>query len=471
MTNKGDFKQLWLTILTAFSQKIPRSDFITWFKNTAILSQDGTSMVIGTPTVFNRDMLVKNFQQSLLETIQIILPEMQDISFVVEGFLHDKDERVLNLLTISPDPKKKNPPQEITLVEGITSKILNPKYSLENFVVGPDNQLAHAACMAVARKPGDGYNPLFVYGGVGLGKTHLLQGTGNEILRRFPKKIVVYATSEKFTNEVIEAIRNRKGDKLREKYRQVDVLIIDDVQFLANKEQTQIEFFHTFNTLHEAHKQIIISSDRPPQELDLLEPRLRSRFEWGMMVDIGFPDFETRVAILQMKVQEKGIFISNDVLSFIASNVTASVRELEGVLNQAIALYELRHITPTVKSIAPMLKKLHTNSKIVGMPDTASSDGVRTVEDIVRVVADYFKLLPEDLTGDHRQSDIVLARQIAMYVAKKYFKMTYQYIGTYFQNRIHTTVMHAVEKIEKEIETDKQLKRDINALLHDMGVL
>jgi chromosomal replication initiator protein len=190
-----------------------------------------------------------------------------------------------------------------------------------------------------------------------------------------------------------------------------------------------------------------------------------------MMVDIGFPDFETRVAILQMKVQEKGIFISNDVLSFIASNVTASVRELEGVLNQAIALYELRHITPTVKSIAPMLKKLHTNSKIVGMPDAASSDGIRSIEDIVRVVADYFKLLPEDLMGDSRRADIVLARQIAMYIAKKYFKMTYQYIGTYFQNRIHTTVMHAVEKIEKEMETDKQLKRDINALLHDMGVL
>jgi chromosomal replication initiator protein len=469
--SQEDLKQLWFTILTAFAQKIPRSDFITWFKNTAILSREGAAMVIGTPTVFNRDMLVKNFEQPLLETVQTILPDIQDISFVVEGFLHDKDERVLNLLLISPDPKKKNPPQEITLIEGITSKILNPKYKLENFVVGPDNQLAHAACMAVARKPGDGYNPLFVYGGVGLGKTHLLQGTGNEILRRFPKKIVVYATSEKFTNEVIDAIRNRRGDKLREKYRQVDVLIIDDVQFLANKEQTQIEFFHTFNTLHEAHKQIIISSDRPPQELDFLEPRLRSRFEWGMMVDIGFPDFETRVAILQMKVQEKGIFISNDVLSFIASNVTASVRELEGVLNQAIALYELRHITPTVKSIAPMLKKLHTNSKIVGMPDAASSDGIRSIEDIVRVVADYFKLLPEDLMGDSRRADIVLARQIAMYIAKKYFKMTYQYIGTYFQNRIHTTVMHAVEKIEKEMETDKQLKRDINALLHDMGVL
>jgi len=469
--SQEDLKQLWFTILTTFAPQIPRSDFITWFKNTAIISWDGVHMVIGTPTVFNRDMLVKHFQQPLLETAKTILPDIQDISFVIEGLLHDKDERVINLLTISPDPKKKNPPQEITLVEGITSKILNPKYKLENFVVGPDNQLAHAACMAVARKPGEAYNPLFVYGGVGLGKTHLLQGTGNEILRRFPKKVVVYATSEKFTNEVIEAIRNRRGDKLREKYRQVDVLIIDDVQFLANKEQTQIEFFHTFNTLHEAHKQIIISSDRPPQELDFLEPRLRSRFEWGMMVDIGFPDFETRVAILQMKVQEKGIFISNDVLSFIAANVTESVRELEGVLNQAIALYELRHITPTVKSIAPMLKKLHTHTKIVGMPDSVSPNGVRSVEDIVRVVADYYKLLPEDLMGDSRRADIVLARQIAMYIAKKYFKMTYQYIGTYFQNRIHTTVMHAVEKIETEMETDKQLKRDINALLHDMGVL
>jgi chromosomal replication initiator protein len=471
MAETSELKQLWFTILTALSQRIPRSDFITWFKNTAILSQEATMMIIGTPTVFNRDMLVKNFEQPLLETVQTILPEIQTLSFVVEGFLHDKDERVINLLQIAPDPKKKNPPQEITLIEGITSKVLNSKYNLENFVVGPDNQLAHAACMAVARKPGEAYNPLFVYGGVGLGKTHLLQGTGNEILKRYPKKIVVYATSEKFTNEVIEAIRNRKGDKLREKYRQVDVLIIDDIQFLANKEQTQIEFFHTFNTLHEAHKQIIISSDRPPKELDSLEPRLRSRFEWGMMADVGFPDFETRVAILQMKAQEKGVFISNDVMAFIASNVTESVRELEGVLHQAIALYELRNITPTVKSIAPMLKKLHSADKLVGLPDSGSVDGVRTIEDIVRVIADYYKLRPEDLIGDNRRADIVLARQIAMYIAKKYFKMTFQYIGTHFHDRIHTTVMHACDKIIKEMEEDKQLKRDINALLHDMGVL
>lgn len=471
MTTQKELKQYWLTILTEISQKIPRSDFITWFKNTAILQMERNRLVIGTPTVFNRDMLVKNFQDKILSAVQIVQPDITNIVIEVHGYLHDKDERIINLLSISPDPKKKSPPQEITLVEGITSKVLNPKYTLENFVVGPDNQLAHAACMAVARKPGEAYNPLFVYGGVGLGKTHLLQGIGNEILKRFPKKIVVYATSEKFTNEVIEAIRNRKGDKLREKYRQVDVLIIDDVQFLANKEQTQIEFFHTFNTLYEAHKQIVVSSDRPPKELDLLEPRLRSRFEWGMMVDIGFPDFETRVAILQMKTQEREIFISNEVLQFIAANVTESVRELEGVLHQAIALYELRHITPTVKSIAPMLKKLHGTMKVVGGPLDESSSGVRSIDDVINKVAEYFKLLPEDVTGENRRADIVLARQTVMYIAKKYFRMTYQSIGTHLGNRIHTTVIHACEKIEQEIEKDKNLKRDINALLHDMGVL
>ncbi len=466
-----DYKKTWHAILMELSKQMSRSDFITWFKNTAILRMENALLVVGTPTVFNQEMITKNYLEPLLAAVKTILPEVQTVQMEVDGLLHDKDERVVSLVQISPDPKKKNPPAEVMVGDGLTSRVLNPSYSLENFVVGPDSQLAHAACMAVAHKPGGAYNPLFVYGGVGLGKTHLLQGTGNEILKNFPRKTVVYATSEKFTNEVIDAIRNRRAEKLREKYRMIDVLIIDDIQFLANKEQTQIEFFHTFNTLYESHKQIIVSSDRPPKELDLLEPRLRSRFEWGMMVDVGFPDYETRVAILQTKCQERGLFISQDVLSFIASNVTDSVRELEGVLQQAVALYELKHITPTVKSIAPMLKKLHNNSPLKGAPVEQEQQETRDLTDILARVADYFKLLPEDVLGESRRADIALARQVAMFIAKKYYKYTYQHIGTHFKDRIHSTVMHSVEKIEQKMKTDKQLVRDINALLHEMGVL
>lgn len=413
-------------------------------------------------------MLSRQYQQPVLSALQAVLPHIREVVFEVDGYLHDEDERVVDVLKVSKEQGKKAEEREVTILPGVTSKVLNPKHTLDNFVVGPDNQLAHAAASAAGHKPGEAYNPLFIYGNVGLGKTHLLQAIGNEVLKRFPRKVVVYTTSEGFTNEFVDAIRARKTEKLREKYRKIDVLIMDDVQFLAGKEQTQIELFHTFNTLYEMKKQIVLSSDRPPKELDLLEQRLRSRFEWGMIVDIGFPDVETRTAILQQKCQERGVFISADVLSFIASNVQESIRELEGVLNQAVANFELRSMTPTVKNIAPMLRKLYPRTKLVGTGEEQQE--VRSIAAVIARVAEYYRLEGADLVGENRRADISAARQVAMYIAKKYLKLTYQHIGEAFGKRIHTTVMHSVDKVAKELAKNPQLQRDVNALLAEFGM-
>jgi chromosomal replication initiator protein len=424
--------------------------------------------VVAASTVQRKDMLVRQYLPLLQEAMATIMPEVKETIVEVDGYLHDSDERVVDVFKLSKDQTKKKEAPEITVAPGVTSKTLNAHYTLENFVVGADNQLAHAAASAAARKPGEAYNPLFIYGNVGLGKTHLMQAIGNEILKKTPKKTIVYTTSEGFTNEFVDAIRGRKTEKLREKYRKIDILIMDDVQFLAGKEQTQMELFHTFNTLYEAHKQIVLSSDRPPKELNLLEPRLRSRFEWGMIVDIGFPDVETRTAILQQKCQERGVFISPEVLSFIASNVRDSVRELEGILNQAIANYELRNMTPTVQNMTPMLRKLYPHSQLVGVSDETQGRP-ENMDTLIESVARYYHLTQDDLRGDGRRSDIALARQVVMFIAKKNFRLTYQHIGEALGNRIHTTVMHAVEKIEREMKKDEQLQRDVNALSADLA--
>ena len=307
---------------------------------------------------------------------------------------------------------------------------------------------------------------------MGLGKTHLLQGVGNEILKRYPKKKIVYVTSEKFTNELIEAIGNHKTDQLRKKYREIDVLIVDDIQFLAHKQQTQIEFFHTFNELHQVKKQIILSSDRPPKELVQLERRLQSRFEMGMIVDVAMPDFETRCAILQSKCQDRGIILSQEVIEFIAHNVQTSIRELEGVLQQAIAQYELSQVTPTIKTIGPLLLKLNKNQRLIGYANEyASKSKATTIEDVMREVAPFYHVSVDDVLGESRRKEIVLARSVVMYIAKHDLKMTFERIGELMGGRLHSTVMHSCTKIEKILKKDEHLKRDINGLRLELGLL
>ena len=324
---------------------------------------------------------------------------------------------------------------------------LNPKYTFDTFVVGNNNNLAHAAALAVADNPAKTYNPLFIYGGVGLGKTHLMQAIGNRILKNNRNMNVVYVTSENFTNQLIISIKDLKNDPFRNKYRNADVLIIDDIQFIAKKERVQEEFFHTFNTLYENGKQIIISSDKQPKDIQFLEERLKSRFEWGLLADISNPDYETRVAILRKKAQDEGIIIDNEIIANIAAKIDSNIRELEGVFNKIVARASLTHIPITVELAENVINEFISKKEKV-----ISSDFIQDV------VSKYFSIDKKDLTGNKRSSDIARPRQIAMYLCRDVANMTFPQIGIDFGNKDHSTVMHAYRKIEKEVKENTSTK-------------
>ena len=466
-------KDLWISIINELSQRIERTQIITWFKNTAILSLENGLITIGLPLPFFLNWHTTHFAKVILKSAQKIDSTIKNVAYEVDISLTDNDPRVIDLLKHFPEKKSRKLPKkdEVKLADGVISKIFNPKYTLENFIIAPENRLAHAACMNVAKYPGENYNPLFIYGGVGLGKTHLLQGTGNEMRLNDPSKVVVYNTTENFVNEVVNSIQSRSMKYLRNKYRKVDALIIDDIQFIANKDRTQEEFFHTFNTLYELGKQIIISSDHPPHELTLLNERLISRFESGMIVDVKLPDYETRLAILQHKCQEAQVFINHEVLEFIAFNVTYSVRALEGVLTQAIAQYELEHTAPTVKSVSEIIKRNQKNVKLVGfIEDDPSSHSAVTIDQLIDMVSDYYMVPKSDVMGASRSREYMVPRQIIMYLAKTKLRMSLVKIGQNFGNRNHTTVMHAIKKIQKQIKNDRQLLRDVNAIAKEAGI-
>lgn len=334
---------------------------------------------------------------------------------------------------------------------------LNPKYTFNTFVVGSNNKFAHAASLAVAESPGEIYNPLFLYGGVGLGKTHLMHSIAHFILEHKPDMKILYVTSEEFTNEIIEALRNGNNSaitKFRDKYRNIDVLLIDDVQFIIGKESTQEEFFHTFNTLHSARKQIILSSDRPPKDMDILEERIRSRFEWGLMADIQSPDYETRMAILRKKQEMDGYDVGNDVIEYIAQNVKSNIRELEGSLNKVIALANLekREINLQLAEKA-LIDIISPNEKKIITPDY-----------IINTVAEHFDITPDDIKGDKRSSKIAHPRQIAMYLCREMTGMNLQRIGEYMGGKDHTTIMYGIRKIESQIKSSDSIKNTIQLL-------
>lgn len=468
-----NFDELWLKILTSFESKLQRGQFITWFRDTAVLGIEEGKLVIGLPLPMTLNWHLEHYQVQTLEFAKEVDPTITQIVYKVDGALKDNRARTIDLLEHFPEQKKRKLPnkQEVKMAEGVISKILNPRYTLENFIVGSNNRLANAACQSVATQPGGKYNPLFLYGGVGLGKTHLLQGTGNAILRQMPRAAVVYTTSEDFTNQVVEAIRSQKMDQFRKRYRQVDVLIIDDVQFLANKERTQEEFFHTFNALYEDRKQIILSADRPPQELDL-EDRLISRFERGMIADVSEPDYETRLAILVEKAQEYELFIDMSVLQFIAEHTTKNVRELEGILMQAVALYELEQRMPTIKSIAEIMRKLNKDPLVeeedIGFvkPEKRAA----TFQDVLEAVSRYYSVSVQDMVGASRVREILIPRQIAMFLGKKYLRMSFVRLGEQFSNRDHTTVMNACDKTEERMQNDAQLLREVHAIETELGL-
>jgi chromosomal replication initiator protein len=463
----GAAHDLWVEVLRKLEPQVQRSQFITWFRDTAVLGREEGTLIIGLPLPMSLSWHLEHYRPLTLQMAQEIDATIEQVVYKVDGGLKDDRGRAIDILALFPEPKRRKLPgrPEVKLAEGLVSKILNPRYTLDNFVVGANTRLAYAACQAVAAQPGGRYNPLFLYGGVGLGKTHLLQATGNAILKQTPRAAIVYTTTEDFTNQVVEAIQHQRMEQLRKRYRTVDILIIDDVQFLANKERTQEEFFHTFNALTEDHKQIILSADRPPQELQL-EARLTSRFERGMIADVSVPDYETRLAILLAKAQEYELFIDTSVLQFIAEHVTRNVRELEGILMQAVAQYELEQRMPTIKSIAEIMRKLnkdpHENETPVGF--TAAPQRAATFQDLLEAISRYYSVSVQDMLGASRIREILLPRQIAMYLAKKYQRLSYVRIGELFSGRDHTTVMNAVEKIEDKLQHDPQLLREVRAL-------
>ncbi len=466
------FRDLWLEILKKIEPQVQRGQFITWFKDTAVLGLEEGTLVVGLPLPMTLNWHLEHYRGFTLQAAQELDSSITQVVYQVDVGLKEDFARAVNLLESFPDQKRRKLPgrQEVKLAEGIVSKILSPRYTMENFVVGSDNRLAYAACQSVALQPGGKYNPLFLYGQVGLGKTHLLQATGNAILKQNPRATVVYTTTEDFTNQVIEAIQHQKMEQFRRRYRLVDVLIIDDVQFLANKERTQEEFFHTFNALYEERKQIILSADRPPQELQL-EDRLTSRFERGMIADVSLPDYETRLAILVEKAKEYQLFIDMNVLQFIAEHSHKNIRELEGILMQAVAQYELEQRMPTVKSIAEIMRKLnkdpHMDEEQVGFVQLPGRHV--TVPDVMEAVSRYYSVSVQDMMSQSRVREILIPRQIVMHLLKKYLRTSFVRIGECFGGRDHTTVMNAVTKIESRMQNDAQMMREVRAIEKELG--
>lgn len=470
--------ELWKKILQRLEPTIEKRNFITWFQNTGIIKKEEGTIHVGVPTTFARDWLTEKYNLKILQAAQEMNPEINEIIYEVHSSLSDpEDTRAVDMRKIFKNTiktvRKISKKAEIKVGStGLSSKILNPKYRLENYISGNENRLPHAVAEAVAQNPGSLYNPLFIYGEVGLGKTHLLQGIGNHILHHDPDKVVVYMTSEKFINEIVTAIGKKNTKAFKDRYRKVDCLIIDDIQFLANKSTTQEEFFHTFNELYDNNKQIIISSDRAPSELNGIEDRLKSRFAMGMIVDVVLPEYETRLAILQNKCQEHQTIVAPELLEFLAYNVDNSIRELEGILLQVIARAKVERTTPTVRMIAEHLKKLNNDRNLIGYEctDTAQIEKALSTERIISIVADYYHLTKSDIVGSVRRKEVMVPRQICMYLIRQELEKSFENIGEEFGGRSHTTVMHAFSKITNRLKEDKRLVSDLHSIKQSMGL-
>jgi chromosomal replication initiator protein len=438
---------LWQQTLAILETQLSRPSIETWFKSTKAISFDANVLVIGVPGEFARDWLESRYSAIIKKTLFEITGTPIEIKFVIPQI---PDESFYGHAPAGAGTREAK-----DAVDDFTPTQLNKKYTFDTFVIGPGNRFAHAASLAVAEAPAKAYNPLFIYGGVGLGKTHLMHAIGHYVLEHNPKMRVLYISSEKFTNEFINAILDNKTVDFRNKYRNIDVLLIDDIQFLAGKEQTQEEFFHTFNALHEENKQIIISSDRPPKEIPTLEDRLRSRFEWGLITDIQPPDLETRVAILRKKAKAEAFDIPEDVIMYIANKIDSNIRELEGALIRVVAYSSMINRDMSAEMAAEALKDILSPNKPKKI----------TIADIQKVVGEHFDVKLEDFKAKKRTKAIAFPRQIAMYLARELTDFSLPKIGDEFGGRDHTTVIHAHEKIEKEMQNDTNLRQTIETLI------
>lgn len=440
---------IWQAVLGEVELTVSRGSFVTWFKNTQLLRADSSLTIIGVPNIFIKQQLERKFT----DTIRDILAKNGVVSSRIEFKIHSGAASTNN--RIEDEPMQYQAPERKpigTRQSGLTHAYrqgLNEKYTFDTFIVGSGNELAYAACQAIAVSPGTKYNPLFLYGGVGIGKTHLVQAVGNEIVKNNPSAHVVYVSSEQFVQEFLDAIRYKKNTDFAGYYRSADVLIVDDIQFIAGKEKTQEEFFHTFNALHQANKQIIISGDRPPSDIPTLEDRLRSRFAWGMSIDMQIPDFETRCAIVQTKAHQHNIRLDQPVVEFLANFVTTNIRELEGVLNQLLAYCEMRGLQPDLA----VASTLFSNDK--KRPKHLSA------RQVIDKTAKHFQIMLEDMVGPKRDKDIVVPRQVAMYILRSELHLSFPKIAHELGRKDHTTAIHSVEKIEREIGLDPHMRQHV----------
>lgn len=442
--------QLWETALGELELTISKANFTTWFKNTAITTFEEGRITIGVPNTFTKTWLENKYHPS----IQKVLGRITDGT--IQEIHYEVIQRSKTATQQTPEVAVKSVDAATEGNIATTKKHagLNAAYTFDAYVVGKGNELAQAASQAVAEKPGMVYNPLFLYGGTGLGKTHLMQAIGNRVLEMRQNAKVVYVTCEKFTNDFIQGISSGRGEKFKALYRTADVLLIDDIQFLSGRERTQEEFFHTFNALHQENKQIVISSDRPPKSITSLEHRLLSRFEWGMIADISLPDIETRIAILRAKVKERGIQLPEDVVTFIGENIQSNIRELEGALNRVVAHHQINNAEPTLDSTKQILEgTIHGSKRRALTPKT-----------IIEEICNFFDIAREDLVGQSRKKGLVVPRQITMYLMREELRSSFPAIGQELGGRDHTTAMHAYTKISSSLGTDDKIRGDVELI-------
>jgi chromosomal replication initiator protein len=464
MTNQ----ELWQAVLGQLELLLSKASFTTWMKNTSIVSQEQNEIVIAVPNGFTKEWLENKYHKFISKSLQDITGDVKTIKYTIgsaslegdspaglpeKGKIKNaaKEKAAEQEKEAAYAPNKLKNHKDVVVNNLDLESNLNPRYTFESFIVGGNNELAHAACVAVTKNLGTNYNPLFIYGSVGLGKTHLLQAIGNKVMGLYGNKKVCYTTSEKFASELITSIRDKTIENFKSRYGKFDVLIIDDVQFLSGKEKTQEEFFHIFNGLYQKNNQIVLSSDRPPKAIPTLEERLRSRFEGGMIADIGAPDIETRMAILKVKVREKNVAISNEVLNYIAANIQRNIRELEGALNRVIALAEFSAKAITIKDAEGVL------ADVISSAYRKST----TPKEIIKTVAEFYDINTEELSAHSRKQSIVKPRQIAMYLMRIEIDAPFSSIGEVLGDRDHTTVMHAVNKIQQSVIEDKNMEQEI----------
>jgi chromosomal replication initiator protein len=488
-----DAKQVWRAALGELQVTLSPANFETWLRDTALIDVDDTRFRISVPNGFAKDWLESRYRSLISQTLGRIVGYGVQVDFVVAASdpIPDEapeDEAAAGLTAVeqhgsgaarsadasppiamgpgllprapgAPARTAPAPAQHVRVEptrvggEGGATNI-NARYTFSNFIVGSANRLAHAASLSVAERPGHAYNPLFLYGGVGLGKTHLMHAIGNQVMAKFPRKRVVYATSEKFTNEFITSIQQGKIDEFRARYRRIDLLLIDDIQFIADKERTQEEFFHTFNAIHEDGKQIVLSSDRPPKAILTLEERLRSRFEWGLIADLTAPDLETRIAILRAKAEEQGTPITSDVMEFIARKVVSNIRELEGALNRIVAYASMGAMPISIELAQAVLSNVLYNPKKRQV----------TPERIAQAVSTYYGVPMDALQGQKREKSIVVPRQIAMFLMREETDVSLLRIGAELGGRDHSTVLHACDKINREMQVNDEMRREVAAV-------